>query len=98
MKNINENEFAQEFDKIKNSKIKLKPKTQKGENMKTSKTINKIKKFDFNRFFGNIAMILIAITVIFALGFHFGAEHQKKTNQDFNQKVSEQVRNLSQNK
>ena len=33
MKNINETEFEKEFEKIKNSKIELKPKTQKqGEN------------------------------------------------------------------
>ncbi len=31
MKNINETEFEAEFEKIKNSKIELKPKTQKGE-------------------------------------------------------------------
>ncbi|MDO4902364.1 MAG: hypothetical protein Q4A21_02275 [bacterium] len=98
MKKISEDDFELKFEEIKNEKIEIvEPiKTQKGENMKTPKTINKIKNFDFNRFFGNLAMIIIAIAAILALGFYLGAEHQKRINQDFNQKVSEQVRNLSQ--
>ena len=46
MKNINETEFEKEFEKIKNSKIELKPTKQK----QGEKTMKNLKKVNYNCF------------------------------------------------
>lgn len=63
MQNINETEF----EKIKNSKIELKPKTQKGENK-----MKNIKKFNYKKLIETTKTIVIYTTVIAGLAFYFG--------------------------
>jgi len=63
MQNINESEF----EKIKNSKIELKPKTQKGENK-----MKNIKKFNYKKLIETTKTIVIYTTVIAGLAFYFG--------------------------
>ena len=67
MKNINETEFEKELEKIKNSKIELKPKTQKGENK-----MKNIKKFNYKKLIETTKTIVIYTTVIAGLAFYFG--------------------------
>ena len=67
MQNTNETEFEKEFEKIKNSKIELKPKTQKGENK-----MKNIKKFNYKKLIETTKTIVIYTTVIAGLAFYFG--------------------------
>ena len=56
-----------EIEKIKNSKIELKPKTQKGENK-----MKNIKKFNYKKLIETTKTIVIYTTVIAGLAFYFG--------------------------
>ncbi len=92
MKNINENEFEKEFEKIKNSKIELKPKTQKGENMKN------IKKFNWKKLIETTKTIVIYTAIIAGLAFYFGMKHGEANTKVNNDKLVETIRNLNQSK
>ena len=93
MKNINETEFEKEFEKIKNSKIELKPKTQKGENK-----MKNIKKFNWKKIIETIKTIVIYTAVIAGLAFYCGLKQGEANTKVNNDKLVETIRNLSQNK
>ena len=95
MKNINETEFEKEkeFEKIKNSKIELKPKTQKGENK-----MKNIKKFNWKKLIETIKTIVIYTAVIAGLAFYFGMKQGESNTKVNNDKLVEAIRNLNQNK
>lgn len=93
MKNINENEFEKEFEKIKNSKIELKPKTQKGE-----KTMKNIKKINWKKVIETIKTMVIYTAIISGIAFYAGMKFGEKNAKVQNEKIVETVRNLSQNK
>lgn len=93
---IDEDIFEKELEEIKNAEFEPIPQYKKGnKNMKNIKnTINNIKNFDYNRFFGNLAMLIIAIGVIFAIGYHLGAENQKLRSEESQKQVAEQVKSF----
>ncbi len=93
MKNINETEFEKEFEKIKNSKIELKPKTQKGENK-----MKNIKKFNWKKLIETTKTIVIYTAVIAGLAFYFGMKQGESNTKVNNDKLVETIRNLNQNK
>ena len=93
MKNINENEFEKELEKIKNSKIELKPKTQKGE-----KEMKKIKNFNYKKLIETTKTIVIYTAVIAGLAFYFGMKQGESNAKVNNDKLVETIRNLNQNK
>ena len=95
MKNINETEFEKEkeFEKIKNSKIELKPKTQKGENK-----MKNIKKFNWKKLLETIKTIAIYTAVIAGLAFYFGMKQGEANTKVNHDKLVETIRNLNQNK
>ena len=93
MKNINETEFEKEFEKIKNSKIELKPKTQKGENK-----MKNIKKFNWKKLIETTKTIVIYTAVIAGLAFYFGMKQGEANTKVNNDKLVETIRNLNQNK
>ena len=94
MKNINETEFEQELEKIKNSTIKLKPKTQKqGENK-----MKNIKKFNYKKLIETTKTIVIYTAVIAGLAFYFGMKQGEANTKVNNDKLVETIRNLNQNK
>ena len=93
MKNINENEFEEELEKIKNSKIELKPTKQKqGENMKN------IKKFNYKKLIETTKTIVIYTAVIAGLAFYFGMKQGEANTKVNHDKLVETIRNLNQNK
>ena len=94
MKNINETEFEQEFEKIKNSKIELKPTKQKqGENK-----MKNIKKFNWKKLIETTKTIVIYTAIIASLAFYFGMKHGEANIKVNNDKLVETIRNLNQNK
>ena len=93
MKNINETEFEKELEKIKNSKIELKPKTQKGENK-----MKNIKKFNYKKLIETTKTIVIYTAVIAGLAFYFGMKQGENNTKVNNDKLVETIRNLNQNK
>ena len=90
MKNINETEFEQEFEKIKNSKIELKPKTQKGENK-----MKNIKKFNWKKLIETTKTIVIYTAVIAGLAFYFGMKQGEANTKVNNDRLVETIRNLN---
>ena len=90
MKNINENEFAQELEKIKQSEIELKPKTNKGENMKN------IKKINWKKIIETIKTIVIYTAIIAGIAFYAGMKFGENNAKYQSEKIVETVRNLSQ--
>lgn len=93
MQNINETEFEKELEKIKNSKIELKPKTQKGENK-----MKNIKKFNWKKLIETTKTIVIYTAIIAGLAFYFGMKHGETNAKVNNDKLVETIRNLNQNK
>ena len=93
MQNINETEFEKELEKIKNSKIELKPKTQKGENK-----MKNIKKFNWKKLIETTKTIVIYTAVIAGLAFYFGMKQGEANIKVNNDKLVETIRNLNQNK
>ena len=94
MKNINENEFEKEFEKIKNSKIRLKPTKQKqGENK-----MKNIKKFNYKKLIETTKTIVIYTAVIAGLAFYFGMKQGEANTKVNHDKLVETIRNLNQNK
>ena len=90
MKNINETEFEKEFEKIKNSKIELKPKTQKGENK-----MKNIKKFNWKKLIETIKTIVIYTAVIAGLAFYCGLKQGEANTKVNNDKLVETIQNLN---
>ena len=93
MKNINETEFEKELEKIKNSKIELKPKTQKGE-----KTMKNIKKFNYKKLIETTKTIVIYTAIITGLAFYIGMKQGEANTKVNNDRLVETIRNLNQNK
>ena len=93
MQNTNETEFEKELEKIKNSKIELKPKTQKGENK-----MKNIKKFNWKKLIETTKTIVIYTAVIAGLAFYFGMKQGEANTKVNNDKLVETIRNLNQNK
>ena len=94
MKNINETEFEAEFEKIKNSKIELKPTKQK----QGEKTMKNIKKFNWKKLIETTKTIVIYTAVIVGLAFYFGVKQGEANTKVNNDKLVETIRNLNQNK
>ena len=93
MNKINETEFEKELEKIKNSKIELKPKKQKGENK-----MKNIKKFNWKKLIETTKTIVIYTAVITGLAFYFGMKQGEANTKVNNDKLVETIRNLNQNK
>lgn len=94
MNKINETEFEQEFEKIKNSKIELKPTKQKqGENK-----MKNIKKFNWKKLIETTKTIVIYTAVIAGLAFYSGMKQGEANTKVNNDKLVETIRNLNQNK
>ena len=93
MKNINETEFEKELEKIKSSKIELKPKTQKGE-----KTMKNIKKFNYKKLIETIKTLVIYTAVVAGIAFYAGTKIGENNAKAQNDKIVETIRNLNQNK
>ena len=93
MNKINETEFEKELEKIKNSKIELKPKTQKGENK-----MKNIKKFNWKKLIETIKTMVIYTAVVAGIAFYAGTKIGENNAKVQNEKIVETVRNLSQNK
>ena len=94
MKNINETEFEKEFEKIKNSKIELKPTKQKqGENK-----MKNIKKFNYKKLIETIKTLVIYTAVVAGIAFYAGTKIGENNAKVQNDKIVETIRNLNQNK
>ncbi len=94
MKNINENEFEQELEKIKNSKIEPKPTKQKqGENK-----MKNIKKFNYKKLIETIKTLVIYTAVVAGIAFYAGTKIGENNAKVQNDKIVETIRNLNQNK
>ena len=94
MKNINENEFEKELEKIKNSKIELKPTKQKqGENK-----MKNIKKFNWKKLIETTKTIVIYTAIITGLAFYIGMKQGEANTKVNNDRLVETIRNLNQNK
>lgn len=94
MNKINEIEFEQEFEKIKNSKIELKPTKQK----QGEKTMKNIKKFNWKKLIETTKTIVIYTAVIAGLAFYFGMKQGEANTKINHDKLVETIRNLNQNK
>ena len=90
MNKINETEFEKELEKIKNSKIELKPKTQKGENK-----MKNIKKFNWKKLIETTKTIVIYTAVIAGLAFYFGMKQGEANTKVNHDKLVETIRNLN---
>ena len=94
MNKINETEFEKELEKIKNSKIELKPTKQKrGENK-----MKNIKKFNWKKLIETTKTIVIYTAIITGLAFYFGMKQGEANTKVNNDKLVETIRNLNQNK
>ena len=94
MNKINENEFEKEFEKIKNSKIELKPKKQKQGEI----TMKNLKKVNYKKIIETVKTIIIYTAIVAGLAFYFGMKHGEGNAKIQNEKIAETVRNLNQNK
>lgn len=94
MQNTNETEFEKELEKIKNSKIELKPKIKN----KETKTMKNIKKFNYKKLIETTKTIVIYTAVIAGLAFYFGMKQGEANTKINHDKLVETIRNLNQNK
>ncbi|QWB91212.1 MAG: hypothetical protein HXL38_001415 [Candidatus Saccharimonas sp.] len=91
MQNTNETEFEKELEKIKNSKIELKPIKQKqGENK-----MKNIKKFNWKKLIETTKTIVIYTAVIAGLAFYFGMKQGEANTKVNNDKLVEAIQNFS---
>ena len=91
MNKINETEFEKEFEKIKNSKIELKPTKQKqGENK-----MKNLKKVNYKKIIETVKTIIIYTAIVAGLAFYFGMKHGESNAKIQNEKIAETVRNLN---
>ena len=94
MKNINENEFEKELEKIKSSKIELKPAKQKqGENK-----MKNIKKFNYKKLIETIKTLVIYTALVAGIAFYAGTKIGENNAKVQSDKIVETIRNLNQNK
>ena len=94
MNKINETEFEKELEKIKNSKIELKPTKQKqGENK-----MKNIKKFNYKKLIETIKTLVIYTAVVAGIAFYAGTKIGENNAKVQNDKIVETMRNLNQNK
>ena len=91
MKNINENEFEKELEKIKNSKIELKPIKQK----QGEKTMKNLKKVNYKKIIETIKTTIIYTAIVAGVAFYFGMKHGESNAKIQNDKIAETVRNLN---
>ena len=91
MQNTNETEFEKEFEKIKNSKIELKPTKQKqGENK-----MKNIKKFNWKKLIETTKTIIIYTAIVAGVAFYLGMKHGENNAKIQNDKIAETVQNLN---
>ena len=94
MQNTNETKFEKELEKIKNSKIELKPTKQKqGENK-----MKNIKKFNWKKLIETIKTMVIYTAVVAGIAFYFGMKQGEANTKINHDKLVETIRNLNQNK
>ena len=94
MQNTNETKFEKELEKIKNSKIELKPTKQKqGENK-----MKNIKKFNWKKLIETIKTMVIYTAVVAGIAFYFGMKQGEANTKVNNDRLVETIRNLNQNK
>lgn len=91
MKNINETEFEKELEKIKNSKIKLKPKTQK----QGEKTMKNLKKVNYKKIIETVKTIVIYTAIVAGVAFYLGMKHGENNAKIQNDKIAETIQNLN---
>ena len=94
MKNINETEFEKELEKIKNSKIELKPTKQK----QGEKTMKNLKKVNYKKIIETVKTIIIYTAIVAGVAFYFGMKQGESNNKVNHDKLVETIRNLNQNK
>ena len=94
MKNINETEFEKELEKIKNSKIELKPTKQK----QGEKTMKNLKKVNYKKIIETVKTIIIYTAIVAGLAFYFGMKQGESNAKIQSEKIAETVRNLNQSK
>lgn len=92
MKNItNETEFEKELEKIKNSKIELKPKTKN----KETKTMKNLKKVNYKKIIETVKTIVIYTAIVAGVAFYLGMKHGENNAKIQNDKITETVQNLN---
>ena len=91
MQNTNETEFEKEFEKIKNSKIELKPIKQK----QGEKTMKNLKKVNYKKIIETIKTTIIYTAIVAGVAFYFGMKHGESNAKIQNDKIAETVRNLN---
>ena len=91
MKNINETEFEKEFEKIKNSKIELKPKNKN----KEKKTMKNLKKVNYKKIIETVKTIVIYTAIVAGVAFYLGMKHGENNAKIQNDKIAETVQNLN---
>ena len=94
MNKINENEFEKELEKIKNSKIELKPTKQK----QGEKTMKNLKKVNDKKIIETVKTIIIYTAIVAGLAFYFGMKQGESNAKIQSEKIAETVRNLNQSK
>ena len=91
MQNINETEFEKELDKIKNSKIELKPIKQK----QGEKTMKNLKKVNYKKIIETVKTIVIYTAIVAGVAFYLGMKHGENNAKIQNDKIAETVKNLN---
>ena len=91
MQNTNETKFEKELEKIKNSKIELKPTKQKqGENK-----MKNLKKVNYKKIIETVKTIVIYTAIVAGVAFYFGMKHGENNAKIQNDKIAETVQNLN---
>lgn len=91
MQNTNETEFEKEFEKIKNSKIELKPKKQK----QGEKTMKNLKKANYKKIIETVKTIVIYTAIVAGVAFYLGMKHGENNAKIQNDKIAETIQNLN---
>ena len=91
MQNTNETEFEKELEKIKNSKIKLKPTKQK----QGEKTMKNLKKVNYKKIIETVKTIVIYTAIVAGVAFYLGIKHGENNAKIQNDKIAETVQNLN---
>ena len=91
MPHTNETEFDKELEKIKNSKIELKPKKQK----QGEKTMKNLKKVNYKKIIETVKTIIIYTAVVAGVAFYLGMKHGENNAKIQNDKIAETVQNLN---
>lgn len=91
MQNTNETEFEKEFEKIKNSKVELKPKNKN----KEKKTMKNLKKVNYKKIIETVKTIVIYTAIVAGVAFYLGMKHGENNAKIQNDKIAETVKNLN---